>query len=98
MVAGLALPDLIKVISDLFMIYLFGSTTLGQILAFGFLELLFVIFGIKLGITGDGMILVIGVIGVFGGIFMFSDIGLKAIVGIAMGIIIFIALARLIRK
>jgi hypothetical protein len=95
---GIGLGVLSSLIGNLFTVYLFGTTPLGVTLGWIFLMAIFIYMGWKFQLGADAMLLVIGLVGMLSGFFMFEDIVLKSIVGFAFGIILFLGLTRLIRR
>jgi hypothetical protein len=97
-VSGIGVGTLAGLIGNLFTVYLFGATPLGNVLSFLFILIVITAMAYKYGLGGDAILLIIGVTGLMAGVFMFSDIGLKAIVGASFGILLFISIIRLIRR
>jgi len=96
--SGIALSTLATMIGNIFTVYLFGATALGDILSFIFLLGIFVYMAFRFGVSGEGMLLVLGLVGVFGAVFMPIEIGLRAILGFVFGLVLFAAMARLLLR
>lgn len=93
---GMTLAQLGSSIGSLFTVYAFGADTIGQTIAFLVILGFFWMMTVKFGVSSDGQILTIGIVGIVAGAYMFKSLGI--LTAFVFGIMIFIALAKLIRR
>lgn len=98
---GLTLSQISGSIGQLFSVYLFGTDTLGQLLSFLLLLGFIWMMTVKFGVSTDGQILIIGVLGMLVGSMMFGTMMMRPLgilTAIVFAIFILIAVSKLMRR